>query len=56
MVVSLLARSARFFLVAGLIWKFGPRIRSFIDRYFNILSIAFVVLLAGGFLLIKVLL
>jgi membrane protein YqaA with SNARE-associated domain len=56
MVVSLLARSARFFLVAGLIWKFGPRIRSFIDRYFNILSIAFIVLLAGGFLLIKVVL
>ncbi len=53
MLVSLLARSARFFLVAGLIWKFGPQIRNFINRYFNILSIAFVVLLVGGFLLIK---
>lgn len=53
MLVSLLSRSARFFLVAGLIFKFGPRIRNFINRYFNILSIAFVVLLAGGFLLIK---
>jgi membrane protein YqaA with SNARE-associated domain len=56
MVVSLLARSARFFLVAGLIWKFGPQITRFIDRYFNILSIAFVVLLAGGFFLIKIIL
>lgn len=56
MVVSLLARSARFFLVAALIWKFGPQIRIFIDRYFNILSISFVVLLAGGFFLIKVVL
>lgn len=56
MVISLLARSARFFLVAGLIWKFGPQIKYFIDRYFNILSIAFVVLLAGGFVLIKLLL
>ena len=56
MVVSLLARSARFFLVAGLIWKFGPQIKNFIDRYFNILSIGFVVLLAGGFFLIKVIL
>ncbi len=56
MLVSLLARSARFFLVAGLIWKFGPQIRNFIHRYFNILSIAFVVLLAGGFLLLKVVL
>ncbi len=53
MVVSLLSRSARFFLVAGLIWKFGPQITKFIDRYFNILSIAFVILLVGGFFLIK---
>jgi len=56
MLVSLVARSARFFLVAGLIWKFGPQIQRFIDRYFNILSIGFVVLLAAGFFLIKVVL
>lgn len=56
MFVSLVARSARFFLVAGLIWKFGPQIKYFIDRYFNILSIAFVVLLAAGFFLIKIVL
>lgn len=56
MLVSLLARAARFFLVAGLIWKFGPQIRNFINRYFNMLSVAFVVLLAGGFLLVKLLL
>jgi hypothetical protein len=56
MAVSLVARAARFFLVAGLIWKFGPQITSFINRYFNILSIAFVVLLAAGFFLIKIVL
>ncbi len=56
MIVSLLSRSARFFLVAGLIWKFGPRIQRFIDRYFNILSIVFVILLAAGFFLIKLVL
>jgi membrane protein YqaA with SNARE-associated domain len=56
LLVSFAARSARFFLVAGLLWKFGPQIKYFIDRYFNLLSIAFVVLLAGGFVLIKVLL
>lgn len=56
MVVSLAARSARFFLVAGLIWKFGPQIQGFINRYFNLLSILFILLLAGGFLLIKVVL
>ena len=53
MAVSLVARSARFFLVAGLIWKFGSRIKEFIDRYFNILSILFVILLGGGFFLVK---
>jgi membrane protein YqaA with SNARE-associated domain len=53
MAVSLVARSARFFLVAGLIWKFGPQIKNFIDKYFNILSIAFVVLLVGSFVLLK---
>ncbi len=53
MVVSLLSRSARFFLVAGLIWKFGPQIKIFIDRYFNMLSIAFIILLAGGFFLMR---
>lgn len=56
MLVSLAARSARFFLVAGLIWKFGPQIKSFIDRYFNILSIIFMILLVGGFLLFKIVL
>ncbi|MFW2367023.1 MAG: YqaA family protein [Desulforhopalus sp.] len=56
MAVSFVARSARFFLVAGLIWKFGPQIKSFIDKYFNILSIAFVILLIGGFVLMKLVL
>ena len=53
MLASILGRSTRFFIVAGLIWKFGPAIKDFIDRYFNILSIIFVILLAGGFILIK---
>ena len=50
---SALSRSARFFLVAALLRRFGEPIRSFIDRYFNILSIVFVVLLLGGFVLLK---
>ncbi len=52
-VASILGRSTRFFLVAGLIWKFGPSIKTFIDKYFNLLSYAFIVLLVGGFILIK---
>ncbi|HDH04108.1 MAG TPA: DedA family protein [Nitrospirae bacterium] len=53
LLASILGRSARFFIVAGLIWKFGPAIKDFIEKYFNILSIIFVILLAGGFILIR---
>ncbi len=51
--VSLVGRGARFFLVAGLIRKAGPRIQPFIDKHFDRLAIAFVVLLVGGFALIR---
>jgi membrane protein YqaA with SNARE-associated domain len=51
--VSLVSRSARFFLVAALIYKFGAPVRHFIERYFNILTILFFILLIGGFLVIK---
>jgi membrane protein YqaA with SNARE-associated domain len=50
---SAVSRSARFFIVAVLIYYFGAPIRSFIDRYFNLLAIVFTVLLVGGFILIK---
>ncbi|MBC2710366.1 MAG: DedA family protein [Desulfosarcina sp.] len=50
---SMVSRSARFFLVGGLIYLFGPRIQRFIDRYFNLLAVAFTVLLVGSFVLIK---
>jgi membrane protein YqaA with SNARE-associated domain len=52
-VASVAGRTLRFFAVAGLIWKFGPAIKAFIDKYFNILAVAFVILLLGGFLLVK---
>ncbi|MDD9876722.1 MAG: DedA family protein [Magnetovibrio sp.] len=50
---SLVGRGARFFLVAALLWKFGAPIKEFIERYLAQLTLAFVVLLAGGFVLIK---
>jgi membrane protein YqaA with SNARE-associated domain len=52
-IASAISRSARFFIVAGLFYFFGPPIKTFIDRYFNILSILFVILLIGGFVLMK---
>jgi membrane protein YqaA with SNARE-associated domain len=51
--VSLVSRAARFFLVAGMIRLFGPTVKRFIDRYFNIVTIAFVVLLVLGFWVVK---
>lgn len=51
-VVSAVSRAGRFFLVAGLIRLFGARIREFIERYFNLLTVLFAILLIGGFLVI----
>lgn len=50
---SLVGRSARFFLVAWLIWRYGPQITVFIDKYFNLLAVLFTILLVGGFVLLK---
>lgn len=50
---AIIGRAARFFLVAYLIWKYGESIKSFIDKYFNILAILFTILLIGGFVAIK---
>ncbi len=53
---SMISRSARFFLLATLIWFFGGKIRFFIEKYFNLLAIIFTILLVGGFLIIKLIL
>ena len=50
---SFVSRSLRFVLLAGLVWKFGPGIRAFIDRHFDRLALLFTVLLVGGFFLIR---
>jgi len=55
-IATILSRGARFFLVAGLIWKFGPPIQGFIDKYFDKLAILFLLLLVGGFVVIELLL
>lgn len=53
LLASLVSRSARFFIVAALIYKFGSPIKTFIEKYFNLLTITFTVLLIAGFILIK---
>ncbi len=52
-VASVLARGLRFFIVAALLWKFGPPIRVFIERHLGKLTVAFFVLLFAGFLVVK---
>lgn len=50
---SLLSRGGRFFLVAAILWRFGPPVRALVERHFAAATIAFFVLLIGGFLAIK---
>lgn len=50
---SLVSRAGRFFLVGALFYFFGAPIKRFIDKYLEILSIAFLILLIGSFLLLK---
>lgn len=52
---SLLARALRFFVVATLLWRFGAPIQQFIERHLSLVFCAFVVLLVGGFAVLKVL-
>jgi membrane protein YqaA with SNARE-associated domain len=53
LIAAAASRSARFFLVAGLMRKFGPRIGPLIEKYFNLLSLLFVALIFAGFLVFK---
>ena len=48
--------SGRFFTVATCIYFFGPRVKNLIEKYFELVTIVFAVLLIGGFVLIKYLL
>jgi membrane protein YqaA with SNARE-associated domain len=52
---SILARGLRFFIVAGLLWKFGTPIRGFIEKRLGLMFTLFLVLLFGGFMVLKVL-
>ncbi len=52
-IASIISRAGRFFLVAGVIYKFGPPVKYFLDRYFGLCTFVFMALLIGGFVLIK---
>ena len=52
-ITAIIARGLRFYLLAGLLFIFGEKIKILIDKYFNLLVILFFILFVGGVLLIK---
>ena len=55
LVVSLVGRAARFFLVAVLLRLFGPAIRRTIEQHFDLAALLFLILLVGGFAVLRLL-
>ncbi|MEM8686082.1 MAG: YqaA family protein [Pseudomonadota bacterium] len=53
---SVIARGLRFFMVAGLLYYFGPPIKVFIEKYLGILTVLFFLLVVAGFVVAKYLL
>jgi len=51
-IASIVSRTGRFMLVAALIYFLGETAKLFIEKYLNILTIAFVILLVVGFWII----
>ena len=52
-IASVVSRGARFLLLAGLLWYFGPPIRRFIENNLPLLATLFFVLLFGGFVAVR---
>jgi membrane protein YqaA with SNARE-associated domain len=50
---SIVSRSIRFFLLALLLWWFGPAVRDFIEKRLMLVTSVFAVCLAGGFVVIR---
>lgn len=52
-IASVIGRSSRFFLVAILLYYFGPMMKEKIEKYFDWFALAFFTLLIAGFLAVK---
>lgn len=53
LLASAVSRGLRFYLIAILIYYYGDQARNFIDQHFNKLTIAFSLLLIGGFAVVR---
>ena len=52
-IVSIIGRGLRFYFIAILLYFFGEKIKLIIDKYFNILTIVFFILLIGSVFIIR---
>ncbi|MBK7132951.1 MAG: DedA family protein [Bacteroidales bacterium] len=50
---SLISRGARFFLVTFLLYRYGPKVKVFIEKYFNVIALGFAMSLIGGLVIAK---
>ncbi|HEY4136742.1 MAG TPA: YqaA family protein [Alphaproteobacteria bacterium] len=50
---SVISRGVRFYLVAALLWKFGPPIREFVEKRLTLVLTLSLVILIGGFVVLK---
>lgn len=50
---SIFARGLRFFIVAGLLWRYGAPIRDFIENRLGLVFSVFMACLIGGFLALR---
>jgi len=50
---SLISRGARFFLITFLLYRYGPSVKHFIEKYFNVIALGFAMSLIGGIVIAK---
>ena len=50
---SIVTRGVRFFVVAGLLWKYGEPIRAFIEKRLTLVTWLFLIALVGGFVVFR---
>lgn len=51
--LSLVTRGIRFYVIAGLLRRFGAPIRRFLDRHFGVAILAVIAITVGGFVLAR---
>jgi membrane protein YqaA with SNARE-associated domain len=53
LLASIVTRGLRFFIVAALLRRFGEPIRDFVERRLTLVATAFLLILVGGFLIVR---